>query len=147
MHWTVLLPFTLTLANDAWCSPTGPHFKHQSRKAVTVGEARYYDLATGAQTACGGHHSSSEMVCAASASVFDQGKKCGKSLRIYHGSVHVDCLLDDECPSCKNDSLDLSPAVFKALGPLSQGVLNVCHNHRMSKPQSKDPHIDGFWSS
>jgi len=95
-------------------------------RGLAAGQARYYELSTGAQTACGGYHTSSEMICAAGASVFGNGNHpCGRTITIYNGHKQATCVLDDKCPSCTGLSLDLSPAVFKALAPMSEGVLNV----------------------
>ncbi|KAA1071763.1 hypothetical protein PGT21_018652 [Puccinia graminis f. sp. tritici] len=124
MHGRFLVTCLLIMTSNAWCSAIRRHLSHRSRNYAS-GEARYYEVATGAQTACGGYHTSSQAICAAGASVFGQGHRCGKYLVVYYGSKHVICILDDKCPSCAGDSLDLSPAVFKALAPLSQGVLQV----------------------
>ncbi|OAV93649.1 hypothetical protein PTTG_06327 [Puccinia triticina 1-1 BBBD Race 1] len=107
------------MIHSAWCLTTQP------RNYIASGEARYYDVATGAQTTCGGYHSSSDKICAAGRSVFGQGRRCGQSLVIYYGSKRTTCILDDKCPTCGGNSLDLSPAVFQALAPLPQGVLRV----------------------
>ncbi|WAR56458.1 hypothetical protein PtB15_7B307 [Puccinia triticina] len=79
----------LNLIHSAWCLTTQP------RNYIASGEARYYDVATGAQTTCGGYHSSSDKICAAGRSVFGQGRRCGQSLVIYYGSKRTTCILDD----------------------------------------------------
>ncbi|KNZ63964.1 hypothetical protein VP01_1080g18 [Puccinia sorghi] len=122
------------MSYHARCSTIGSraHSDPVTRGLLAAGEARYYNLATGAQTACGGYHQSSEMICAAGASVFGDGDHlCGRRITIYHGYKQVTCALDDKCPSCVGQSLDLSPAVFKALAPMSEGVLNVCPNQQL----------------
>ncbi|KAA1077801.1 hypothetical protein PGT21_020369 [Puccinia graminis f. sp. tritici] len=88
MYGRFLVTCLLIMTSNAWCSAIRRHFSHRSRNYAS-GEARYYEVATGAQTACGGYHTSSQAICAAGASVFGQGHRCGKSLVIYYGSKHV----------------------------------------------------------
>lgn len=126
LHKNHLLWLLFALNHGAWCRTTRSHAKRlQPRGGAFSGEARYYHLGTGSQTACGGHHTDTEMVCALGFMKFTQGKQCQQSIKIYHGSKQVTCQVHDACPSCAENSLDVSPSVFKALAPLEAGVLNV----------------------
>lgn len=129
MHSRALVASILFSSNIAWASTIGSRadFNHHPRR-LTSGEARYYELDTGAQTTCGGFHKSTEMICALGISAFGTGEHCGKSLVIHHGGKQVTCMVDDKCQSCTANSLDVSPAVFQALAPLSEGVLKVDWN-------------------
>jgi expansin (peptidoglycan-binding protein) len=42
----------------------------------------------------------------------------------------VEARVRDSCPPCGEDDLDLSPAAFKALGHLDEGVLSIKWNFR-----------------
>lgn len=45
--------------------------------------------------------------------------------RVVAGGKGVDVTVVDSCPGCGRDDIDLSPAAFKKLAPLSQGVVQV----------------------
>ncbi|CAO3626631.1 unnamed protein product [Mucor hiemalis] len=88
------------------------------------GQATYYDVGLGS---CGDTNSDSEMVAALSGSIMggSNSKYCGQSITIKGGSGSVTVKVVDTCPGCAKGSVDLSPAAFKKLGPLSKGVIPI----------------------
>lgn len=85
------------------------------------GQATYYDVGLGS---CGDTNSNSEMVAALSGDIMSS-KYCGKSITVKGGSGSVTVKVVDTCPGCDKGSVDLSPAAFKKLGPLSKGVIPI----------------------
>lgn len=85
------------------------------------GKATYYAVGLGS---CGDTNSDSEMVAALSGDIMDKNY-CGKSITIKGGSGSVTVKVVDTCPGCASGSVDLSPAAFKKLGPLSKGVIPI----------------------
>ncbi|CAN0898906.1 KWL1 [Linum grandiflorum] len=84
----------------------------------------------GAPSECDGkYHSNDDNVVALSTGWYDGGSRCGKKVRITANGKHVEAKVVDECdsmegcdhdhagqPPCKNNIVDGSPAVWKALG-------------------------------
>jgi expansin (peptidoglycan-binding protein) len=49
---------------------------------------------------------------------------CGKQIKIGFGGKSVVAIVHDRCPECLTGSVDMSPAVFQQLAPLSVGRLH-----------------------
>ncbi|KAG0140903.1 hypothetical protein CROQUDRAFT_664576 [Cronartium quercuum f. sp. fusiforme G11] len=82
----------------------------------------------GAAGACGTVHLDSDYVVAIQSSLYDNGKYCGKKIRVTRTSTgqSVTCVGADECPSCSSaSSLDLSVAAFNALGKPDEGLFDI----------------------
>lgn len=96
----------------------------EARKSYS-GDATYYDVGLGS---CGDTNSNSEMVAALSEDLMGSGSGsdyCGKSITIKGKKGSVTVKVVDTCPGCGREDIDLSPAAFKKLGALSQGVLPI----------------------
>ena len=53
------------------------------------------------------------------------GANCGKTILVCHEGRCTNVLVVDECMGCDVGSLDLSPRAFKAMAPLSEGVIPI----------------------
>ncbi|CAE6458388.1 unnamed protein product [Rhizoctonia solani] len=88
------------------------------------GRGTWYNPSVGTG-ACGWRNKDSELVVALGPSKYNKVKKCGQSITVKSGGKSVKVKVVDLCPSCGGGSLDLSPAAFKKLAPLSKGVIQV----------------------
>ncbi|CAE6481047.1 unnamed protein product [Rhizoctonia solani] len=100
------------------------------------GRGTWYNPSVGTG-ACGWRNKDSELVVALGPSKYNKVKKCGQSITVKSGGKSVKSItvksggksvkvkVVDLCPSCGGGSLDLSPAAFKKLAPLSKGVIQV----------------------
>ncbi|CAE7109535.1 unnamed protein product [Rhizoctonia solani] len=88
------------------------------------GKGTWYNPSVGTG-ACGWRNKDSELVVALGPSKYNKVKKCGQSITVKSGGKSVKVKVVDLCPSCGGGSLDLSPAAFKKLAPLSKGVIQV----------------------
>ncbi|CAE6477881.1 unnamed protein product [Rhizoctonia solani] len=88
------------------------------------GKGTWYNPSVGTG-ACGWRNKDSELVVALGPSKFKKVKKCGQSITVKSGGKSVNVKVVDLCPSCGGGSVDLSPAAFKKLAPLSKGVIQV----------------------
>ncbi|EPQ27477.1 uncharacterized protein PFL1_05015 [Pseudozyma flocculosa PF-1] len=78
---------------------------------------------------CGGWSGNNDLMVAVPTSMYGGGKHCNKWMRICSSGKCVNAQVKDSCPSCSWGSLDLSPRAFKALAPLSRGVISVTWNY------------------
>uniref|UniRef100_A0A0S1MJM7 RlpA-like protein double-psi beta-barrel domain-containing protein n=1 Tax=Phakopsora pachyrhizi TaxID=170000 RepID=A0A0S1MJM7_PHAPC len=92
------------------------------------GKGTYYYVSDGNQVACGGYYQDSDMVCAASATDFNNKNSCGELITVNHSGKSVQCTIVDQCEGCSAGSLDLSPAAFQALAELSVGRIDISWN-------------------
>ena len=46
---------------------------------------------------------------------------CGKSITISYGGKTVQATIEDTCPGCAQDGLDLTPTLFSQLANLDEG--------------------------
>ncbi|XP_039138964.1 putative ripening-related protein 1 [Dioscorea cayenensis subsp. rotundata] len=90
----------------------------------------------GGESACDSRfHSDKELVVALSSGWFDDGSRCNKKIRINAKGKSVLAKVVDECdsvngcdeehdfqPPCRNNIVDASPAVWKALGITGEDV-------------------------
>ena len=49
---------------------------------------------------------------------------CGRKLKVTKGKKSIVATVVDTCPGCAPGSLDLTPAAFRKLAPLSVGRLH-----------------------
>ncbi|KAK1418697.1 hypothetical protein QVD17_27843 [Tagetes erecta] len=72
----------------------------------------------------GNYHSDDSLIVALSTRWYNHGHRCFKSININYGGRSIQATVVDECDSargCKDDIVDASKAVWKALGvPKSQ---------------------------
>ncbi|ORY99118.1 RlpA-like double-psi beta-barrel-protein domain-containing protein-containing protein [Syncephalastrum racemosum] len=83
----------------------------------------------GSEGACGGNNKDNAPIVAMNKEQYgDTSSKsqwCGKKLKITSGGKSTTATVTDACPECKKGDLDLTTAVFKKLGDLDKGVLDI----------------------
>lgn len=100
------------------------------KNLVTGGQVTYYNTGLGA---CGWTNKDSDYIVALPVGVWNRiggsvsngNIVCGKKLKVSNGKTAIEVEITDQCPSCDDKHLDLSPSAFKALGDESAGVLKV----------------------
>ncbi|PWN22827.1 hypothetical protein BCV69DRAFT_98947 [Microstroma glucosiphilum] len=95
------------------------------------GEITYFSVGLGA---CGYTDSDSDYIAAlpvglwnsiGGADVWEGNIVCNKKIKISKGDTVITVTVRDQCPTCANNHLDLSPSAFKALAPLVEGEVSV----------------------
>jgi len=98
---------------------------------ISRGEVTFYFPGLGA---CGGKSTSNDLVAAVSGNLFNtfpgatanpnKNPICGQRITAKVNGKSVTVTVRDKCPGCRGKfDLDLSPAAFKRLAPLSVGRL------------------------
>ncbi|EJT45658.1 hypothetical protein A1Q1_05807 [Trichosporon asahii var. asahii CBS 2479] len=111
----------------SWLNGADPNVGEQ-------GEASFYDVA-GGNTYCGGHFSNDDAVVALSQSYWNQitgggystGPPCGKKISITWNGITKECTVQDMCPECPPNKLDLARGFWKSFtgGDESLGILGL----------------------
>ncbi|KAI3400846.1 hypothetical protein diail_1535 [Diaporthe ilicicola] len=97
-------------------------------KRSQTGKMTYYTPGSGS---CGATNTESDMVVAISTTMYgtyanpNSSPMCSKSASINCNGKTIKAAIKDKCMSCGEGDIDVSPAVFKTCGPLSQGVITV----------------------
>ncbi|KAH8777386.1 barwin-like endoglucanase [Diaporthe sp. PMI_573] len=86
------------------------------------GDMTYYYPGLGA---CGETNTNTDAVAAVSSAVYNSGGGCDRVATIHYNGRSTTARVVDLCPSCATGSIDVSPAVFQALSPLSAGRIQV----------------------
>ncbi|KAI9300318.1 RlpA-like double-psi beta-barrel-protein domain-containing protein-containing protein, partial [Cunninghamella echinulata] len=50
---------------------------------------------------------------------------CNRKVYIRHGDKHTTATINDACPGCSRNSLDLTPSVFEKLAAFKTGVVPI----------------------
>ncbi|KAI8063490.1 RlpA-like double-psi beta-barrel-protein domain-containing protein-containing protein, partial [Gongronella butleri] len=84
----------------------------------------------GDRGACGGKkEDGSSNIVALSADKFGPTDKnsnwCGKTVLIRYGNKSTTAVIQDACPTCKSNSLDMTPSVFNKLADSSKGIIPI----------------------
>jgi len=75
---------------------------------------------------CGGTNNNNQLVVAVSEQFPGAGgADCWKHVQINAGGKSVTAQIVDSCPGCGPNDLDMSPATFEHLAPLSRGVVGI----------------------
>ncbi|KZO97955.1 hypothetical protein CALVIDRAFT_48877 [Calocera viscosa TUFC12733] len=77
-------------------------------------------------------------VCALTLEGWGDKPKCFSFLELCSGSKCVSCRVVDTCAGCQGKHVDVSQATFKALAPLSQGVIPDVKMRIASEPSVWD---------
>ncbi|KAI0769353.1 RlpA-like double-psi beta-barrel-protein domain-containing protein-containing protein [Trametes elegans] len=88
------------------------------------GDATYYNPG-GNFGACGTRNQDSELVAALNPTQYSGGSNCGRHINVHYQGKTVNAKVVDLCPGCGSGSVDLSPAAFQKLAPLSVGRIKV----------------------
>jgi len=89
-----------------------------------TGDITFYSLGL---TSCGQSYSDTDAVVALSHLVMNNGANsnnnplCGKTITITYNGVTKTGTVVDTCEGCNAGSIDLSPSLFQAFGPLTAG--------------------------
>ncbi|KAH8104792.1 Non-catalytic module family EXPN protein [Cristinia sonorae] len=96
----------------------------EKRAAEHYGKGTWYDAGLGA---CGYTDSNNDLVVALPVKAYGNGENCNKYLQIKNTASGATARgrVRDKCPGCEGESIDMSPALFKELGSLDQGVLQI----------------------
>ncbi|MFF6916369.1 RlpA-like double-psi beta-barrel domain-containing protein [Streptomyces sp. NPDC012466] len=92
-----------------------------SARDTYSGQATYYDVGLGA---CGTFHQNTDFVAALNMAQYSSDL-CGRKIRVTGPDGQVDVIVADSCPGCGHGDLDLSPAAFQKIAPLSAGRIAV----------------------
>ncbi len=115
-------------ANDGGSTPRtdGGPIAACSGSLSATGQATYYDFADGSG-ACGfpAQTSGELLVAAMNAPMFDHANVCGMCAHVSGPMGEVTVRVVDLCPECPSGNLDLSPAAFMHLSPLSAGRIPI----------------------
>lgn len=87
-----------------------------------VGDATWYDTGAGH---CGVQNKNTELIVALSTKEYESENHCGRQIKISYMGKTVRATVADSCPGCSRYSLDLSPAAFKLLAPITAGRIQV----------------------
>ena len=95
-----------------------------------TGEMTYYSPSVGLGS-CGQTFADTDMIVAISAAKMNSGGNpsnnplCFSTITITNSAgVSQDAKVTDTCPSCAENDLDVSPAVFQAFGSLDEGRIS-----------------------
>ncbi|KAI0101153.1 RlpA-like double-psi beta-barrel-protein domain-containing protein-containing protein [Daldinia grandis] len=95
--------------------------------AAFDGDLTYYTPGLGS---CGQTNSETDMVVALSPVQFTtDSQACGKKIQIHMGDKTTIATIVDKCPGCTENSIDVSPAVFQALAPLTVGRAQIAWDY------------------
>ncbi|KAI0645357.1 RlpA-like double-psi beta-barrel-protein domain-containing protein-containing protein [Trametes meyenii] len=91
---------------------------------LVVKLATFYNP-NGGTGACGKPLQNSDLIVALSSAQYSGGSNCGRRIAVHYQGKSVDATVEDRCPGCGSGSIDLSPAAFQQLAPLSAGRIQV----------------------
>jgi hypothetical protein len=90
------------------------------------GDAIYYYTGLGN---CGWQSKDTDYIVALSIPEYNNGAHCGQHVTVFYQGKSVDATVVDSCPGCSQYSIELSPAAFQALAPLSAERIQVQWNY------------------
>ncbi|KAJ3127092.1 hypothetical protein HK098_006789 [Nowakowskiella sp. JEL0407] len=85
------------------------------------GRMSYFDVGLGS---CGKYNVNSDYIVAVNHEQY-QSSMCDRCVRLTRDGKSVNAIVRDLCPSCEYGMLDVSPAVFAALGNMDAGILQI----------------------
>ncbi|KAK4458974.1 RlpA-like double-psi beta-barrel-protein domain-containing protein-containing protein [Cladorrhinum samala] len=137
MFFSKALISALSMALVATAAPTASEAQSVNVEARgelvarTTGTFTWYNTGLGA---CGKTSNDGQLVVALNHALFDpktpggnpnKNTLCGKKIRVHYQDKAVEVTVVDRCPGCSGSGdLDLSPAAFEKLAPLSRGVIH-----------------------
>ncbi|KAI1319489.1 RlpA-like double-psi beta-barrel-protein domain-containing protein-containing protein [Xylariaceae sp. FL0255] len=90
--------------------------------AQESGPMTYYTPGLGA---CGVTSTSNDAVVALNTADYDNGAHCFQWITIDGNGAQTAAQVVDLCPGCGAGGIDVSPAIFDDIAPLSEGVVEV----------------------
>ncbi|KAJ3499389.1 hypothetical protein NLG97_g379 [Lecanicillium saksenae] len=94
-----------------------------SATGVLAGKASYY-TPDGGTGACGKKLKNNDMILALPKAAYAGGKNCHKTVSVTYKGKTLKGKVEDLCPECPSDQVDLSEGWFKQFAPTSQGILH-----------------------
>jgi len=96
-------------------------------RTTHTGEGTWFEVGLGN---CGYRNVNSEKIVAVSLGMYYDSDKCGQYVRITNAADgrSVYAMTRDSCVGCRYYDLDMSPAAFEALAPLSVGRIQISWN-------------------
>ncbi|KAI9443493.1 expansin family protein [Lactarius indigo] len=124
LAWILVAFFAFTLSALAAPIPVPDESQELDKRTTHVGRGTWYEPGLGN---CGWTNNRNQLVVAMPKSLYDQnnGSNCGQMVQISYGGKSVTAKMVDSCPGCGGNDLDMSPATFGTLAPLSEGVIKV----------------------
>ncbi|CAG8897599.1 unnamed protein product [Penicillium egyptiacum] len=117
-----------TITSQALVNPSQWNNTHSPAVAQAFGgDLTWYHTGLGA---CGWYNNGGDHVCAVSHIVYDRenvdgnpnhNPLCGRPIHIQRGDRGADVTLVDRCEGCGEFDIDVTRAVFEALGDLDEG--------------------------
>ncbi|KAI0262548.1 riboflavin-aldehyde forming enzyme [Gloeopeniophorella convolvens] len=86
------------------------------------GRGTWFDVGLGA---CGEYNVNSDLIVALATPDYANGAHCDKKITITANGRTATALVRDECPSCAQGSIDMSPSLFQHFAGLDVGVVQV----------------------
>lgn len=87
-----------------------------------AGKASYY-TPNGGTGACGKKLQNNDLILALPSGAYANGKNCGKKIQVTYKGKSITGTVQDLCPGCAGDQVDLSEGWFKKYAPTSVGIL------------------------
>ncbi|RKP09104.1 rare lipo protein A [Thamnocephalis sphaerospora] len=93
------------------------------------GDGTYYDIEAGL-TACGERHTNKQLYAAVASSWFTKSNPnrdpiCKKCALVKGPKGQVKVRINDKCPECSRDSIDLTPAAFDKIAKRKDGRVKI----------------------
>jgi len=141
-----LLPITI-LASPHGYVPVPNRHRELARRAEAnislyqrVSGARwsFYDTETGNAGSCGNFLSDSGFTVAMNAHEMNSGL-CGKTIVMTYGGKTTTASIQDTCPGCPPDGLDLTPSLFAFFAPVSVGIIYGTWTYADAAPAAPAP--------
>ncbi|KLO08985.1 Non-catalytic module family EXPN protein [Schizopora paradoxa] len=123
-----VLAAVAVLAGSAVASPLETRNATVRVRAADVTHTGRGTFFTPGLGACGQTSTSSDPVVAIGAGRFGSGGNCFQWMKITANGVTAFGQTLDECESCGDSDIDMSPSLFQNFAPLSQGVVEVTWN-------------------
>jgi len=107
---TIVATALLSLATFTQAAPVSTP-ENLEKRITHWGRATYFEVGLGA---CGWWNKDADFIVALNSAIFqgNGGSNCGQMLTITYNGVTATAQVADECPTCGDQDLDLSPSLF-----------------------------------
>ncbi|KAJ7128324.1 RlpA-like double-psi beta-barrel-protein domain-containing protein-containing protein [Mycena epipterygia] len=92
--------------------------------SATSGPATFY-LPGGGTGACGNSIQNSDFSVALSSVNYDNGAHCGQDITVTFQGKSITVKVEDLCPGCASNGIDLTEGAFESLANKDIGVIDV----------------------
>ncbi|RXK38439.1 hypothetical protein M231_04348 [Tremella mesenterica] len=107
--------------------PAGGHQELEERSTGSFNGIATYFYQYGNPGACGNWNSDSAWLVALRPEFYNNGKNCGHKVHFKAGNgKELTAIVQDECPGCNKDSVDMSIGFWNAFGyPSDDGIFDI----------------------